>query len=330
MTNNKKIIATILLSILILFSSCKARKVDLSGKVNVVCTIFPLYDWTLQIIGKYFNNTTNSLIAKSSMDMHSYQPTTYDFVQISNADILVWTGGESESWINDALKNATNKDMIVINLTELLKEHNRAKEEVIIEGMQEEDHSLHLAEHTHDSVEYDEHVWLSLKNAKIAVQAISDALSSLDKENAENYKKNLEAYLTELDGLDFEYQAAVDKANQKTLIFCDRFPFRYLTDDYGLSYYAAFTGCSAETEASFETMAFLSKKVDELGVKAVCKIDGSTEKMARTVIRNSSHKMCDIITLDSMQSTSLRAAFEGKTYTSTMRKNLEELKKALQ
>ena len=322
---NKKIIKACFLALIIGFmvstTGCKARKVDLSDKVNIVCTIFPLYDWTLQMIGKYFNNTTLTLLVKTSMDIHSYQPSTYDFVQISNADIFIYTGGESEAWVQDALKNATNKEMIVINLMDLLAD--RKKTEEIVEGMQISD------EGDSEEIEYDEHVWLSIKNAKIAVQAINDALCLLDEENAENYKKNLEAYLVELDGLDFEYQAAVDKAAHKTLIFCDRFPFRYLTDDYGLSYYAAFSGCSAETEASFETISFLSQKVSELGVNAVCKIDGSTDKISRTVIRNSSNKFCDIITLDSMQSTSLRAAFEGKTYAATMRKNLEELKKAL-
>lgn len=307
----KPVIFTLILLTSLINCGCKARKVDLSGKVNVVCTIFPLYDWTLQIIGRYFNNTTLSLMAKSNMDIHTFQPSTYDLAQLSTADIFVCVGGESEGWIYEALENVENKDMIVINLTDILSER--------IEAVQKKSAQK----------ETDEHLWLSIKNAEIAVQKITDALCLLDKENAENYKKDLEAYLVELDGLDFEFQDAVDKSKSKTLIFCDRFPFSWLMEDYGFSYYAPFNGCTLQTEITQEKIDFLTQKLDELNLNAVCKIDGSSDKAARAVIKNSSHKLADIVTLDSMQSTSLRAAFEGKTYASTMRKNLEELKKAL-
>lgn len=295
-------------------TGCKARKYDLSGKVNIVCTTFPLYDWTLQIIGQYYNSTIVGLVKKSSMDIHYFQPTEYDYKQVSAANILVCIGDESEKWVLEAAETSPNKDMIVINLMDLMEQNGRLKQKLDENG---------------EPAGWDEHVWLSVKNTKIAVQTITEALCSLDTENAANYKKNLEAYLVELDGLDFEFQTLADKAQNKNLIFCDKFPFRYFADDYGFTCYSAIPYCSAQSEASSDSLDFLAKKIDELGVKAVFKIDGSNEKMARSVIKNSSNKFCDILTMDSMQTTSLRAAFEGKTYTSAMRKNIEELKKAL-
>ena len=304
-------------------TGCKAKKYDLSGKVNIVCTIFPLYDWTLQIIGQYFNTTIVGLVKKSNFDLHLFEPTVYDYNQVSAANILVCIGDESEAWVQEAVENSPNKDMIVIKLMDLMEQNGRLLQKT---GGNGEPAGV---DENGAPLGYDEHVWLSVKNAKIAVQAIADALCSLDSTNADNYRKNLEAYLLELDGIDFEFQGIADKTQNKTLIFCDRFPFRYFTNDYGFSYYAAIQDCSKQTEATPESLDFLAKKIDELGVKAVFKIDGSNEKMARAVIKNSSNKFCDIVTLDSMQTTSLRAAFEGKTYTSTMRKNIEELKKAL-
>lgn len=304
-------------------TGCKARKYDLSGKVNIVCTTFPLYDWTLQIIGQYYNSTIVGLVKKSSMDIHYFQPTEYDYKQVSAANILVCIGDESEKWVLEAAENSPNKDMIVINLMDLMEQNGRLLQKT---GGNGESAGVDV---NGASTGYDEHVWLSVKNTKIAVQTITEALCSLDTENSANYKKNLEAYLVELDGLDFEFQTLADKAQNKNLIFCDKFPFRYFADDYGFTCYSAIPYCSAQSEASSDSLDFLAKKVDELGVKAVFKIDGSNEKMARSVIKNSSNKFCDILTMDSMQTTSLRAAFEGKTYTSAMRKNIEELKKAL-
>ena len=182
----------------------------------------------------------------------------------------------------------------------------------------------------HEEKEYDEHVWLSLKNAQILCKAIAEALETVDPEHKDVYATNVDAYLEKLSSLDSQYQDAVANASQKTLLFGDRFPFRYLVDDYGLSYYAAFAGCSAESEASFETISFLAKKVDELGLKNIMTIENSDQKIAKTIRDNTKDKNQEILSLDSMQSTTSEDVKNGTTYLSVMESNLDVLKKAMQ
>ena len=324
----------------------KAKKADKnSGKIKIVTTIFPQYDWTREIIGDT-NSANLTLLIGNGTDLHSYQPSIQDIAKISTADIFIYVGGESDGWVKDALKNAKNKNMTVINLLEVLGDN--VKEEQIVEGMQAEeeeehhhdededhDHEHHEADGHHhhhddeDEPEYDEHVWLSLRNAKEICAAICDALCKKDSANAASYKVNLTAYTSKLDALDAKYTATVKAASKKTILFGDRFPFRYLTDDYNLKYYAAFVGCSAETEASFETVIFLAKKVDELGLNSVLKIESGDGKLARTIINSSANKNAAILTLDSMQSVTTKQAASGTTYLSVMENNLKVLEQAL-
>ncbi len=320
-------------------TSCKAKKIDNSGKINVICSIFPEYDWARSILGQTDQYTNLSLLIKSGVDLHNYQPSTADIVAISTCDLFVYVGGESDAWVTDALKNATNPNMKVLNLMELLRD--RVKEEEVVEGMQESEEGHHHHHHAdedeahedtdphHEEVEYDEHVWLSIKNAKKACQAFTDMICQLVPQNAATYQANLEDYLLQLENLDLTYAGIIAAAPNKTIIVCDRFPLRYLVEDYNLNYYAAFVGCSAETEASFETVAFLSSKLKELQLPAVLVMDGSDQKIAKTVILNAKLPKTDILTIDSMQSTSLRQAFDGKNYINIMQENLESLKKAL-
>jgi zinc transport system substrate-binding protein len=228
--------------------------------------------------------------------------------------------------------------MIVINLLDVLGD--AVKEEEVIEGMQEEEHDHeheddedheedHDHEHEEGEIEYDEHVWLSLKNAAVLVSSISDAVQKLDPDHAESYKQNSAAYIEKLNTLDAEYRAAVSSASVTTILFGDRFPFRYLVDDYGLSYYAAFVGCSAETEASFETITFLAQKVDELSLPAVMTIEGTDHRIAETIVQNTQTKDQQILTMDSMQSVTAKDVKNGTTYLSLMEKNLSVLKDAL-
>ena len=181
----------------------------------------------------------------------------------------------------------------------------------------------------HEEKEYDEHVWLSLKNAETLVSAISDALQELNPDNKDVYRSNADAYVEKLSALDHKYQKAVKAASAKTVLFGDRFPFRYMVDDYGLNYYAAFAGCSAETEASFKTVSFLAKKVDELNLPCVLTIEGTKHKIAETIVENTKEKNQKILTMDSMQSTTSEDVKNGTTYLSVMEKNLDVLKKAL-
>lgn len=226
-------------------------------RLSIVTTIFPVYDWAMQILGERAADADVTMLLDSGVDLHSYQPTADDMVKISTCDVFLYVGGESDEWVEDALRGATNKDMVTVNLLEALGD--AAKEEETVEGMEEEEE-----EGGEESPAYDEHVWLSLRNAKVLVGAIAEALGRADEKGADTYKANAAAYGDRLDALDAKYEAAVSGAARRTLLFGDRFPFRYLADDYGLDYYAAFSGCSAETEASFETVAFLAGKVDEL------------------------------------------------------------------
>ena len=327
-------------------STFAAKKSAKNDKLKVVTTIFPQYDWIREIMGDKASSAQLTLLVGNGVDLHSYQPSIQDIAKISTADIFIYVGGESDSWVKDAIKNAANKNMKVINLMEVLGDKVNAEE--IKEGMQaeeEEDHDEHehdAEDHDHEAeghhhhhhdddeeVEYDEHVWLSLRNAKILSAEIAEALSEKDPANAASYKANFASYSAKLDALDKDYTAAVASASKKTILFGDRFPFRYLTDDYGLDYYAAFVGCSAETEASFETVVFLSKKVDELGLNSVLKIESGDGKIARTIVQNTKNKTAKVLTLDSIQSTTLKQANAGTTYLKIMEENLKVLKEAL-
>lgn len=467
------------------------------GKFSVVTTIFPQYDWVRQIIGENSDQYELTLLLDNGVDLHNYQPTTDDIIKISTCDMFIYVGGESDSWVEDVLKNATNEDMVVINLLDVMGDS--AKEEEIKEGMQHDhdhthgsenfedaevqDRSLsdwagewqsvypYLLEGTLDEVmehkanegdktaseyheyyktgyetdvekieiddnsitfyrnsiastatyeykgfeiltydsgakgvryqfeavgntngapkyiqfsdhaiepsksehfhiyfgdegfdtllkemdnwptyygeslsgsqiakdmiahehehELDEHVWLSLKNVQTIIKYIAEKLEELDVENASVYEKNVNAYHLELEALDKKYQEMVESATCKTLLFGDRFPFRYLVDDYGLDYYAAFSGCSAETEASFETIVFLANKVDELGLKNIMVIETSDQSIAKTIRQSTKEKKQNIFTMDSMQSVTTSDITSGVSYLSIMESNLDVLKDAL-
>ena len=288
---------------------------------SIVCTIFPEYDWVREILGKHQDRFTLTMLLNNGVDLHSYQPTAEDLVKIANCDIFIYIGGESDEWVKDVLKESDNPNREVINLLDVLG--NSVKEEEIVEGMEAE-------EEEEEGPEYDEHIWLSLRNAQTLIQAITDAIKEIDADNADDYQANFDSYCSKLSDLDKRYKAAVDTAPVKTVVFGDRFPFRYLVDDYGLDYYAAFAGCSAETEASFETVIFLAQKVDELGLKYVCAIENSDRKIAQTIINNTKNKDQAIVSLDSMQSTTSKDAESGTTYLSLMEQNLDALSKALQ
>ena len=489
-------------------SEAKTESMAASGqKLKVVTTIFPEYDWAKAVLGDKAENAELTLLLKSGVDLHSFQPSAEDIAKISEADLFIYVGGESDGWVDDALKEAKNKNMKVINLMEVLGD--KAKEEEMKEGMQESEHEhehshdkevstfedsevkdrtlaewkgdwqsvyplvksgaldeafkewgeksdkmtaeeykayclkgfesdiakinidgdtisftdeggkevksaykyvgiyiqnwsdgtkaamyrfeaedknagapiyVEISDHMiepakpehfhlyssnesfdaikdlesnwptfypaamtveemndefagrdhHEETEYDEHVWLSLKNAELYVNKIAEDLSALDAANAENYKKNAEAYNKQLSELDTQYADVVKNAANKYLLFGDRFPFRYLVDDYGLDYSAAFVGCSADTEASFETVRFLAEKVDEKKLNNILVIENSDQKIANTIQQNTQEKNQKILVLDSMQSVTEKNIADGETYLGVMQKNLEVLKQALQ
>ena len=491
--------------------------------LNIVCTIFPEYDWVKEILGSHAENDTITYLLDNGVDLHSYQPTTADMTKIAQCDLFIYVGGESDEWVEDALAEAVNPDMQVINLMEVMGDS--AKLEELKEGMQEEEHDhehdhskevstfeddevqdrslsdwegewqsgyplaldgsldeafahkaksgsmtaqeykdyyikgyetdyddikiegnhitftkndgtvtesdyeytgyfiqdwstgtraamyrfeavdkesgtpvyiefndhmiapekaehfhIRMSDESYDAIEdpenkwptffpaelspeevsdalaghghhddddeneegeehehhheegeeeYDEHVWLSLKNAKLLCAEITDKLCILDSDSTEDYKANLKSYAEQLDKLDSDFQALVDSASVKTLVFGDRFPFRYFVDDYGLDYYAAFVGCSAESEASFETIVFLAGKVNELGVSTVFTIENSDQKIAKTIVENTNDKNQNIAVLNSLQSVTSQQIADGVNYLSLMQENYDVLKENL-
>ena len=312
-------------------SACSAPSLN-NDKLEIVTTIFPEYDWTREILGKNPANAEVTMLLDNGIDLHSYQPTAQDLIKISDCDLFIYVGGESDEWVERALEQSTNKDMVVINLLESLGD--KVKEEEVKEGMQGEeehdhDHEDHDHEEEEEEVEYDEHVWLSLKNASAICETIEKGIEKIDPANASTYKENLASYKAKLNSLDADYKAAVDATAIKTLVFGDRFPFRYMVDDYGLDYYAAFVGCSAETEASFETIVFLAGKIDELGLHSVLTIEGNDHRIAETVIANTTAKNQKILTMNSLQSTTSRDVTNGTSYLTVMTENLNTLKEAL-
>ena len=326
-------------------SSVSEDAKDQNKKISIVTTIFPEYDWVREIVGNHADKFEITYLMNKGVDLHSYQASAEDIAKVSSADLFIYVGGESDTWAEDAIAEATNKDMKVINLLNSLG--SDVKEEEVVEGMAAEDehdhdHSEEAKDHDHseedkdhdhakegEEVEYDEHVWLSLKNAQKLVMDIEADIESLDPDNAADYAANAKAYVQKLDELDKEYQKAVDESSVKYILVGDRFPFRYLVDDYGLKYSAAFVGCSAETEASFDTITFLAGKLDELGLKNVVTIENSNQKIAKTIIENTKNKDQGLLVLNSLQSVSQKDIDGGLTYLSVMKDNLEVLKKAL-
>lgn len=300
------------------FSACSKKISSQSdGKIKVVATIFPLYDWTKNIC-KGSATVNLELLVKNGVDLHSYQPSAADIVKISSADIVIFTGGESDSWVKDAIKNSSNKNQIVIDLIERIGDS--VKEEQLVEGMQTEEGE------DEEETETDEHIWLSLVNAKLCTQEIAEAVAIKDQQNRQLYQSNLALYNAQIDSV----WASCVSRDRKMIVVCDRFPFRYMADELGILYYAAFPGCSAETEASFETVAFLSEKIKTLGLNKVYVTESSDKKMARTIIQNAglSEKDCKIFVLDSMQSTTLEQSKNGKNYIDVMKNNFTLLAEA--
>ena len=328
-------------------------------KLSVVTTIFPVYDWVRETVGDD-DNVEITMLLDNGVDLHSYQPTAQGIMKVAACDVFVYVGGESDEWVEDALAESINPDMVVVNLVEAMGEDIKLEE--IVEGMEyehehdeddheddeegheddkhehededdeheDEEHEHEEDEHEHEHEdEVDEHVWLSLRNAQKLVKTLASALGEADPDNAENYTANADAYIGKLDALDAEYAAVREAADFDTVLFGDRFPFRYLVDDYDLNYYAAFSGCSAESEASFETIVFLAGKVDELGLTTVLTIEGDNHRIAETIVGNTQAKDAKVLAMDSLQSTTGEDVKNGATYLGTMEANLEVLKQAL-
>lgn len=303
-----------------LFAGCGRKKDD--GRLTIVVTVFPVYDWVRNLLGDRAGEVELVLLEDSGADMHNFQPTIEDIYKISTCDLFVYIGGESDKWVADTLRAAENKNMVAVGLLAELGTAAREEEEPDGPGSEHD--------HEHEEVtEYDEHVWLSVKNAKLLCPVLAEKLAQVDAEHAETYRANCAAYAKQLDELDAAFEQAVSEAPGRTVLFADRYPFLYLIKDYGLTAYAAFSGCSAETEASFDMISFLVGKLDGLGLKHILVLEGSTCRIANTIISESAAKDAEILEMDSMQSVTPKQISAGTNYLAIMQKNLEVLKQAL-
>lgn len=291
---------------------------------SIVCTTFPQYDWIRNIIGDDSDKFQLTMLLDQGTDLHSYQPTAEDIAKIADADMFVYVGGESDGWVESALKEATNKDMKVVNMLDALG--TAVKVEEVVPGMQAEEE-----EETEEGEgpENDEHVWLSLRNAVTLTDALSENIQEIDPANKEDYVENAGKYVDKLNDLDGRYALTISKGKRQAILFGDRFPFRYMADDYGLTYYAAFVGCSAESEASFETITFLAHKVDELKLPVIWTIEGADHNIAESIKNATESKNQEILTMNSMQSVTAEDMADGETYLNMMEDNLNVLSQAL-
>ncbi|QIB68805.1 zinc ABC transporter substrate-binding protein [Aminipila butyrica] len=314
------IVLVLLLGTVVLAGCAQQEKPVKSEKLRVVTTIFPPYDFTRAIAGDKADIT---MLLPPGSETHSFEPTPQDIIKIKNCDVFIYVGGESDEWVKDVLASMDTSEMKIITLMDCVE----TVEEEIVEGMQDEEEAHDAADNEAEEPEYDEHVWTSPRNAKLIVQKISDALCQIDSANAEAYEQNTAAYLGKLDELDSKFQAVVDGAARKTLVFGDRFPFRYFADAYGLTYFAAFPGCSTETDASASTVKFLIDKMNAENIPVVFHIELSNEKMANTISEATGAK---VLLFHACHNIS-KADFEaGKTYLDLMTANVSALKEALQ
>lgn len=300
------------------------KNVANASEYSIVCTTFPQYDWIRNIIGDDSDKFQLTMLLDQGMDLHSYQPTAEDIAKIADADMFVYVGGESDEWVDNALKEATNKDVKAVNLLEALGD--AVREEEVVPGMQSEEEEEAEEE---EGPEYDEHVWLSLKNAVTLTDVLCENIQEIDPANKEDYVENAAEYVDRLNDLDGRYALTVSKGKSQAILFGDRFPFRYMADDYGLTYYAAFVGCSAESEASFETITFLAQKVDDLKLPVILTIEGSDHRIAESIRKVTESRNQEILTMDSMQSVTAKNVADGETYLNVMEDNLNVLSQAL-
>ena len=335
----KRIISFLLaLTLAVSLAACAApaEKAD-DGKIQIVATLFPYYDFARAIAGDRADVT---LLLSPGREAHSFEPTPLDAVTISEADVFLYNGGEGEYWVDSMLDAAGENIAVVARMMDYVD----ALDEEYVEGMQgaddhdhehahgshedhdHDEHDDHEDEHDSDEVEYDEHIWTSPKNAVVLCRAVCDAICKADPANADFYRANCESYCAQIEELDARFASLCENAPRKLLVFADRFPMLYFCREFGLDYRAAFHGCSGDTEPSLATLKYLIDKVNDERIPVVYTIDLSSQKVAEAVSECTGAR---IERLWSMQTVS-RADFDaGETYLTLMRRNYEALKGGL-
>ncbi len=315
----KKFLVVLIMAVMVVMSGCVAGFEVNDGELSVVSTIFASYDFAKEIAGEYGDV---SMLLKPGAEAHSYEPTPKDIVTIGECDVFIYVGGENDAWVDDILESVDTSDMIIIKMLDLVDKYT----EEYVEGM--ECHQEDCDEHDHlDTQEWDEHVWTSPKNAVIICEAVCEAFCEANPVREKDYRDNLNSYTEELFALDEQFKAAVGAGNRSTLVFGDRFPLRYFAEEYGLDYYAAFPGCSSDTEASAATIAFLIDKVKEDNIPVIFKIELSSDNIARTIAEDTG---ATVRTFNTCHNVTAEEFSQGVTYISLMEQNLEVIKEALQ
>ncbi len=321
----KKLIffVAIILVLAVFVSGCEKVEKEpelqpLEKRLSIVCTVFAVSDWVVNVIGDTIGRFEVTLLAGGG-DVHGYQPSAEEIAKIHTADLVVYVGGESDKWVEEIVKRESINSL---RLFDVLKGDLKNTEHV--GGISEE-----RKEKSHTENEYDEHIWLSFKLAKKSVAAISEEICKIDSPNEETYRTNTAAYQQDLSVLNMDYELTLGRKKDPTIIFADRFPFGYMMEEYGIKCYSAFSGCSSDTEASFDAVAALAKKMDELGKKNIVVLETSDKELANTVIQNTKSKDANILVMDSFQSIAGRN-LEGKVdYITSMSINLLVLEQAV-
>lgn len=311
-----------------LLTGCGTQNTESSqkeeGKVTIVCTTFPQYDWVKNLLGEHIDQADMTLLVKNSADVHNYQPSAQDMIQMKEADLFIYIGGESDAWVEDVMKSDSSLEQSTLNLSDILK-----KEDHLIEADHQHEHTHEEVHHHEEGESYDEHIWLSLENAESLCEAIAESLCEILPEYETDIQNASAEYVKQLQDLDERYVQMIQDSAKKPLIFGDRFPFCYMAADYDLEYYAAYTGCNAEIEVGFDTIIALAEKVDTLKSTYVMVIDGSDRSIAKTILETATYKQTEILELNSIQSVSMQDIERGISYLNIMEENLEVLKAAL-
>jgi len=321
----KKISKILLIFVVAVFSivsltGCNKNK-DNENKLTIVTTNFPSYDFARAVV-KDNKDVELKMLLKPGAESHDFEPTPQDIIDIKNSDLFIYTGGESDEWISDILDDIDTDKTKVIKMMDLVD----VKEEEIVEGMEDEEHEEEEEHHDEEEVEYDEHVWTSPVNAIKIVNALRDEVVSIDNDNKKVYEDSAKEYTDKLEKIDNEFKDIVKNAKRKEIIFGDRFPLRYFVDEYNLKYYAAFPGCSAQTEASAKTISYLVDKVKEDKIPVVFHIELSNGKIAEAISKETGAKVLEFNTAHNISQKDFDA---GVTYVDIMEENTKVLKEAL-
>lgn len=306
-------IALALLLGLSCLSACAER--EKSEELSIVCTVFPLYDWTKHILGEDTEAELSFLTDKGA-DLHSFQPSAEDMVRVASADLVIFVGGPSDAWLREALKSKTEGEALELSSLDGMR----------LSAVSDESGHSHEDGHAHET---DEHLWLSLKNAQVAVKGICDALSRIDPQGAEGYRARASSYTEKLSALDRAYEAAVSSVAEPRMLVADRFPFVYLAEDYGIDYLAAFSGCTTDVDADLSVVVRLGNRLKEWGLSSVVITETSDGALAESVIRAAGVEDCRILAMHSLQGIRRTDAEGGVTYLSVMEENLRTLSRAM-